>query len=240
VDIVRNTLGVGPCQYILDVEGQKQEHVGRATCHVRTLLNEVYGSGRQKAMREKIENYLSDALDFVTHIRHRVLAYESFAQELRGYLAQERKEHPELSEAIDGLDALAGEVEKRVQPRLQAILKHPTLSETVTRVREKGEDPTPPILAAQLNRDFVAKGLLDYDGADWAKQLKKQYTDPLTSIGGEQDEMVGECRWVVKALRQKAGILLASDPKMAPIAAEIRARTQQMLRGGAAYEGARH
>ena len=27
---------------------------------------------------------------------------------------------------------------------------------------------------------------------------------------------------------------------MAPIAAEIRARTQKMLRGGAAYEGARH
>ena len=52
--------------------------------------------------------------------------------------------------------------------------------------------------------------------------------------------MVGECRWVVKALRQKAGILLATDPRMAPIAAEIRARTQKMLRGGAAYEGARH
>ena len=34
VDIMRNTLGVGPCQHLLDVEGQKQEHVGRglATC----------------------------------------------------------------------------------------------------------------------------------------------------------------------------------------------------------------
>ena len=38
VDIVRNTLGVGPCQYLLDVEGQKQEHVGRATCHVRSPM----------------------------------------------------------------------------------------------------------------------------------------------------------------------------------------------------------
>ena len=63
---------------------------------------------------------------------------------------------------------------------------------------------------------------------------------PLTTIGGQQDEMVGECRWVVKALRQNAGILMATDPRMAPIAAEIRTRTQKMLRGGAAYEGARH
>ena len=73
VDIVRNTLGVGPCQHLLDVEGQKQEHVGRATCHVRTLLNEVYGSGQQKAKRKEIESYLGDALDFVTHIRKRIV-----------------------------------------------------------------------------------------------------------------------------------------------------------------------
>ena len=46
--------------------------------------------------------------------------------------------------------------------------------------------------------------------------------------------------WVVKSLRQKAAMLMATDPRMAPIAAEIRARTQKMLRGGAAYEGARH
>jgi hypothetical protein len=99
---------------------------------------------------------------------------------------------------------------------------------------------TPPALAAQLNRDFIAKGLLDYSGADWEAKLKKEYTDPLTQIGGQQDEMVGECRWVVKSLRQKAAMLMATDPRMAPIAAEIRARTQKMLRGGAAYEGARH
>ena len=66
------------------------------------------------------------------------------------------------------------------------------------------------------------------------------YTKPLTTIGGEQDEMVGECRWVVKALRQKAGILLASDPRLGPVAAEIRDRTHKMLRAGAAYEGGRH
>ena len=108
------------------------------------------------------------------------------------------------------------------------------------KIVERQEEPTPPALAAQLNRDFIAQGLLDYTAADWNDKLKKAYTDPLTALGGQQDEMVGECRWVVKALRQKAGILMATDPNMAPIAAEIRARTQKMLRGGAAYEGARH
>ena len=96
------------------------------------------------------------------------------------------------------------------------------------------------MLAAELNRRFIANGLVGYDGADWRERIKKEYTDPMTTIGGQQDEMVGECRWVVKALRQKAAVLMATDPRMAPIATEIRARTQKMLRGGAAYEGGRH
>jgi hypothetical protein len=123
---------------------------------------------------------------------------------------------------------------------MQAILRHPTLKGIATQLVERQAEATPPALAAQLNHEFVEKGLLDYDSADWADKLKREYFDPLTTIGGQQDEMVGECRWVVKALRQKAGILIATDPKMAPVAAEIRARTQRMLRGGAAYEGARH
>jgi hypothetical protein len=240
VDIVRSTLGVGPCQYLLDVEGQRQEHVGRATCHVRTLLNEVYGKGGQKAKRKEIENYLGDALDFVTHIRNRILAYIAFGTELRKYLADERAAHPELKEPLDALETLAREIDARVQPRIQALRHHQTLQGVAAKVTARQEEPTPPALAAQLNRDFVAKGLLDYSGADWEAKLKKEYTDPLTTIGGQQDEMVGECRWVVKALRQKAAMLMATDARMAPVAAEIRARTQKMLRGGAAYEGARH
>lgn len=240
VDIVRNTLGVGPCQYLLDVEGQKQEHVGRATCHVRTLLNEVYGSGRQKAMQKEVESYLGDALDFVTHIRKRIQAYVVFGTEMRTFLAEQRSKHPELKDQLDALETLTREIDERVEPRLQTILNHPTLKGIALKVTERKEETTPPALAAQLNREFRAKGLLDYDGADWQSKLKREYTDPLTTIGGQQDEMVGECRWVAKALRQKAGILLASDPRMAPVAAEIRARTHKMLRGGAAYEGARH
>src|SRR5207253_11325952 len=120
------------------------------------------------------------------------------------------------------------------------ILAHPTLKDIAAKVAQRGGEATPPALAAELNRAFLANGLLGYDGTDWKDRIRKEYTDPLTTIGGHQDEMVGECRWVVKALRQKAGILMATDPRMAPIAAEIRARTQKMLRGGAAYEGARH
>src|SRR5262249_47046444 len=159
-----------------------------------------------------------------------VLAYQAFGHEIQKYLAEQRSAHPELKDGLDSLDALVAQIDERVQPRLQTILKDPVLKPTVSKTVEEHVDPTPPALAAQLNRDFVAKGLLDYQGTDWQDKLKKEYTDPLTHIGGPQDDMVGECRWVVKALRQKAAMLMATDPRMASIATEIRARTQKMLR----------
>src|SRR5579859_1008865 len=127
VDVVRNTLGVGPCQYILDVEGQKQEHVGRATCHVRTLLNETYGAGQQRAKRADVEHYLGDALDFVTHIRRRILAYVDFGRDLQKFLAAEAASHPELKEAAESLESIAKEIDVRVDARMESIKKNPKL-----------------------------------------------------------------------------------------------------------------
>jgi hypothetical protein len=240
VDVMRNTLGVGPCQHLLDIEGQKQEHVGRATCHVWNAVSEVYRSGRQKEKRKDVENYLRDGLDFVTHIRKRIVAYIAFGKELRTYLAEQRDAHPELKEQLDALAALAREIDERVEPRMQMLLDHKKVKEIAARLRERHEAVTPPALVAELNRNFIAKGLLDYQGPDWRAKLEREYAEPLVEIGDQQDESVGECRWVVKVLRQKAAVLLATDPRMALVAAEIRARTQRMLRGGAAYEGARH
>ena len=48
VDLVRETLGVGPCQYILDVEGQQASFQGRPTCATRDLLNPIYVQKQQK------------------------------------------------------------------------------------------------------------------------------------------------------------------------------------------------
>jgi hypothetical protein len=82
--------------------------------------------------------------------------------------------------------------------------------------------------------------VLDSEGADALEQCKK-YTAALTRIGGNQDKLVAECRWVVRTLRQRAGLMVALDPRFAllPCAAEIRARTQEVLRNPANHEKAR-
>jgi hypothetical protein len=218
VDVVRATLGVGPCEYILNVESQRSDHVGRATCHVRRLLNEIYQSGRQKSMHSEIETYLADGMDFVKHIRERIAYYVEFGHQMREYLASQKKAHPELSESLDELDGIVRQLDEQLDSHRDGI-------KTIAYV-------------AALNDGF-RKNLLGYDGPDSLARLK-EYTDALTAVGGNQDTLVGNCRWIVRTLRQRAALMMAVDPRIAEVAAEIRSRTQVVLLKPSAYEGARH
>lgn len=218
VDILRNSLGVGPCEYILQVESHKQELTGRATCSARNDLEKIYKANQQKAKREEVEEALDDALAFVTHIRSRISHYVEFGHEIREYLAEQKEAHPELAEPLDQLDSIAAIIDQSLE-------------------RRRDEIKTPEHVA-RMNEGFRGT-LLNASGPSALKKLKR-YTTTLTTIGGGQDELVGECRWVVRALRQKAGLLMATNPECAEIAKEVRARTQEALMNPAQYEAARH
>jgi hypothetical protein len=218
VDVMRNTLGVGPCQHILDLEGQKSEYKGQATCEVRDTLTPIYQKKEQKQKRAEIEKILDNGLTFVKHIRGRITRYVEFGKTMREYLASQKAAHLELAEFIAEMERLTGEIDDRVAARAAKIKT--------------------PEHVAKMNQDFREQ-VLDNDGPD-ALKLCRAYARALVEIGDNQDELSGECRWVVKALRQRAGILVARDPRVAPIASEIRARTQEALRNPANHEGARH
>jgi len=218
IDLVRNTLGAGPCEYLLDLEGNKSEYKGRATCSSRDNLKRIYTAGEQKAKRAEVDKILNDALIFVKHIRGRITRYVDFGRRMREYLAAEKKAHPELKDGIGELEKIAEEIDARYAAR-----------------EDKMKTPDH---VAKMNEDF-RRDVMDYEGADALDRCMK-YALALVVIGDNQDELSGECRWVVKALRQKAGLVMAADPRMAPIAAEIRAKTQEALKNPAGHEGNRH
>jgi len=218
IDVARGCLGVGPCEYILNVEGQKQKHVGRATCAARSELQAIYEKSQQKQKRKEIEAALDDALAFVTHIRGRIDHYVQFGHEILEYIEGQRKAHPELAERLAEMEEIARELGLRMEAR-----------------REKIKTPQ---FVVQMNQDF-RQSLLNYEGPDVLQKLKT-YTNALTQIGANQDELVGECRWVVRSLRQRAGLVMAVDPACAGVAEEVRTRCQKALANPARYEGARH
>ena len=217
VDVARACLGVGPCEYILDVEGQKQEYKGVATCNARDLIADIYAKGEQKKRKADVLKALDDTLVFVTHIRARISMYMDFGHKLRAYLAEQKKAHPELAGPIDELDRIAQEMDARFEERAEKIQN--------------------PAYVAKLNDEF-RKGALEAEGSD-AQAKAKTYGDALTRVGGNQDKLVSECRWVARTLRQQSALLLAAEPRLAPVVAEIRARTQVVLKNPSQHERAR-
>jgi hypothetical protein len=218
VDVMRNTLGVGPCERILDVEGQKTVYQGRPTCGVQGLLEEIYQAKQQKQKRALVEKHLNDGLAFVKHIRGRITRYIEFGEKMRKYLGAQRTAHPELRGRIDELDKILERIDTYIAPQTNKIQK--------------------PEFVVELNADF-RKNIMDSDGPD-ALECCQKYGKILTDIGGSQDELVGECRFIVRTLRQRAGIMVGVDPRLAPIAREIRTRTQEALRKPSDYEWSRH
>src|ERR1043166_4687136 len=216
VDFARSCLGSGPCEYVLDVEGHKDQYKGRATCGVRDILGRIYSKGQQKEKHDEVEKCLSDGLTFVTHIRSRITAYLEFLAKVKQYLADQGKAHPDLKSSIAELEKVLREIDARVAERLPKT--------------------KPPEEVARMNDDF-RKNVLDYEGPDALERCKK-YTSALVEIGSNQDELVFECRRIVKTLRQRAGIMMALEPKMIGVAGEIRAQTHEILRNPAWHEAA--
>ncbi len=218
LDIVRNTLGVGPCEYILDVEGQRSAYQGRATCGVRDTLNPIYAAKQQKQRKAEIEKVLQELMVFVRHIRGRIENYAAFGHETLAYLAEQKQAHPELSERLSELESLARRIDARYAARKQAIKT--------------------PEEVAQMVEEF-RQTVLDCEGDDALARCRR-FTEGWVVVGGNQDELAGECRWAVKMIRQKAGLLMAQEPRVAEAAKEIRRRSQIVLRNPANHEGARH
>lgn len=218
IDLMRNTLGVGPCEYILDVEGQQAQYKGRATCSVRDTLNPIYDDKQQQSRRAEIEKVLVELMAFVKHIRGRIEGYVTFGHELRAYLAGQKKAHPELAAPLGELDALAASIDTHYASHKVAIKTPDDVAQMVAEFR---------------------KSVLDATGDDAAAQCHK-FTDAWVEVGGNQDELVGECRWAVRMLRQRTGLLLAAEPRLGEVAREIRRRSQTVLRSPAEHESATH
>src|SRR5205823_2425888 len=111
----------------------------------------------QVKKRAEVDRALKDALSFVTHIRGRITRYVEFGQQMRAYLAEQKKLHPELGDFLNAMDKLAAEIEARFAARADEIKT--------------------PAHVATMNEKF-RKTLLGYEGSD-AFNKCQQYTRAL-------------------------------------------------------------
>lgn len=218
VDLVRMTLGVGPCQYILDIEGQKRNSRGVATCYARDVINAIYKEGSQSRQRATINEQLDLCVAFISNVRERIDQYRQFGREITGYL----------------------EEQKRLAPRHAEFLNEMlSLTKKLDTAYEQNQDRIHTPAFARQNAESFRESMLAYAEKDAYEKCAARMA-VFTSIGGAQDGEVAECRMIVKTLRQRAGLAMTINPDLKEIATEIRQRTQPMLRKATAYEAPRH
>jgi hypothetical protein len=218
VDLMRMTLGVGPCQFILDLEGQKRNSRGVATCYARDVINAIYKEGSQLRQGPVIEEHLAACVAFIRNVRERIDQYVEFGHEMTACLEEQKRLQPGQAVFLDECSSLTRRIDRLFE-----------------RNRERIRTPA----FAQQNADAFRADLLRYAEPDAFQKCEVQMA-VFTSIGGAQDDLVASCRMIVKMLRQRAGIAVALNPELKDIAARIRERTQNILRNPTAYEAPRH
>ena len=229
VDLMRETLGTGPCEYVLDLAGVKPQPAGGdrpilsyATCglwndHILPITHQFKSrrDGEFESLDEKTKAHLIEALEemwyFVHAVHDRLREYRNWGADMAAFCERESARNA------------------AVRPLAKKALLH----------------------LKRLNAD-IGRHRFDGPGSEvyWKQRIpeliamvkKDQYAEVATigkirDLGNDQDERVSRCRQYVKALRQEILLEDASDPDARRFAAEIRDRSHQMLRNMHPKEG---
>ena len=207
-DLVRTTLGVGPCEYILDVKGQRLATPGVYTCAGTALLKKIMENYDEAKHKAEIDKVFNDMLIFVRHYRRRVEEYIAFRKEMLGYLQQQKAAHPELETFLADMERITSGLPSRIEKDV-------------------------PDRVARLADEFRATlGSRD----DAAQKARERINADIRGAGGYQDGIVNGCHKTLKMLRYMAGVEATCNPKAVGLAQEIRLRARKILRNPVAHE----
>ena len=205
-DLVRETLGVGPCQYILDADRRIAQTPGIFTCGGTDMLKKL--EGRMSQHKAEAEKQINDMLIFVTAYRRRVDQYLAFKRDLVAYLDAQEKQHPDKKPLIGKIRSLAEGIPSQVPQDFPQIVE-------------------------QVNAEYRAT-LNSDDQA--AKKKREELHRRYTAAGGAQDGIVATSHQVARLLRYQAGMTLTADPAAAEIAVEVRKRASAVLQNPVYHE----
>jgi hypothetical protein len=241
-DIMRDSLGQGPCAYILDLEGLSGMKGGGtretlATCgtydeYISKFLNVVAGrdewvsvNGKKRKIAglkagEKLGaedqallvEKLEDLVLFVTAVHSRLQQYRQFHDELVAYCQAETRQ-PQVKPFADRLLQQAAWLGKR--------LDNPRMKEFDAKRTKWSAD------IRQIIEEVKAG---NYTGIARSGGIRDDLALP-------QDILVAFCRKAVKGLRQEAALIDSSDPEVLRFAAKVRDMSHAALRNKHGMEG---
>lgn len=198
-DVLRNTLGVGPCEHILTTEGLATPS-NPTPDNVMTWVQRQFKRKRGRASAEEVRKRLREMTEHVGRARARIGQYGDLAGAV---LAICREKSP-LPPAAAGLSTTAERIRKTVEEGLQAA--------------------GPSQRVAALAGEVLA--LIPKEGAAGeCERLAAQ----LRAIGAAQSRTLSKCRMAACWLRQQCVMAARRDRKISALTEKIQDRVERVL-----------
>lgn len=203
IDVLRNTLGVGPCQYILQTEGLASE-TNPTPDNVMAWIEKQFKRKKEKRAAPEIGQRLDQMVEHVGHAQARIEQYGRLAGDLQS-LCEAVEPDKDTSATVEAIGRLAQK-----------------LNQTVAASAGK---PGPPDQAAKLAAQVTA--LIGKPGA--AAECERIGSE-IRGIGALQDRTLSNCRMTARWLKQSALMAAEDEPALAALVKSVVTRTEQLLR----------
>lgn len=202
IDILRNTLGVGPCQYILEKEGFGSELHPTAD-QVMGWVENLFKKKKEKQASAQIEERFEQMVEHMRQTQTRIGQYGDFARRLRK-LRDEQKSNKAVGAASGKLWGIVDDLEQNVIIRSQASRP----SESAGHLADK-------IIA------LIGQG----DALTQCQKLGSQ----IRAVAAAQDRALSKCRMAVRRIKQQCMMVAGREPQAADFAGEVQQMAKQML-----------
>ncbi len=200
-DIMRNTLGVGPCQYIIAAEGLNSD-----TPHeVTDWVVKQFARKRETRAAEIIRNRFDQMVEHVEAAQQRIERYRQIASQVVAAC------DAEIGKAPFQPSGPASDVATRIR-RLAQMLQHSIVIDEPD-LRKCGYGRRPAAAIVGLIGKSAPAAALDAPVRE------------LNRIGNAQDKTLANCRMAVKWLKLQSAELRKRSPR----AAEFLSRVQMVL-----------
>ncbi len=202
-DVLRNTLGVGPCQYILQTEGLATD-ANPTPDNVMTWIEKQFKRKKEKSAAGEIHELLEQMVEHVGHAQARIEQYGRLARDI---------------EALDKAQGQGGSA-----AGIEAIGR---LAKKLARtVVESGGKPGPGDRAARLAEKINALA-----GRAGAMAECERIGAEIRGIGAVQDRSLSNCRMTARWIKQSALMIGEEDPRADAWAKKVAARVEKELTG---------
>jgi hypothetical protein len=223
VDIMKETIGRQACDAIIDIPGRKlRTHHRRpgvtipSACicdFLEYVLEEIFREGQEAEKKELVEETVDDMVYFVTRHVKRINEYRAFTHDMVDFLNLERKSHPDLITFLDGMMAMAHEIQQEYNSQREHMKTLDYVDELARKTKALTQKKDPQNLPTFL---------------DLAEKWR--------GIANAQDDLLGSLHRITRKLFQEAGYSCFNHHGATEIAKEIRSRCRECLRNPDGFE----